>query len=75
MEKRLFYTPLLGLALLCISGFFAFSILLTGWLNDYSSKALASDLSRIIKTMQQQAPENTPQYLTDYLSQLRVSNP
>jgi len=75
MEKRLFYTPLLGLALLCISGFFAFSILLTGWLNDYSSKALASDLSRIIKTMQQQAPENTPQYLTDYLSQLRVIYP
>ena len=75
MEKRLFYTPLLGLVLLCISGFFAFSILLTGWLNDYSSKALASDLVRIVNTMQQQVPENTPQYLTDYLSQLRIIYP
>lgn len=75
MEKRLFYTPLLGLVLFCISGFIAFSILLTGWLNDYSAKALSSDLSRIVKTMQQQAPENTPQHLTGYLKQLGVIYP
>ncbi|MGH1373424.1 MAG: sensor domain-containing diguanylate cyclase [Cellvibrionaceae bacterium] len=75
MEKRLFYTPLIGLTLLSIGGFLAFSMLLTNWLNDYSSKSLQSDLDRINRGLQQHAPENTPEFLSDYLKQQRLIYP
>lgn len=75
MEKRLFYTPLVGLIILCIGGFLAFSILLSNWLNDYSSKSLRSDLDRVTKGLQQHVPENTPEFLSDYLKQQRVIYP
>lgn len=75
MEKRLFYTPLFGLIILSIGGFLAFSILLSNWLNEYSAKSLQSDLDRVTKGLQMHAPENTPQFLTDYLQQQRAIYP
>ena len=75
MEKRLFYTPLLGLIILSIGGFLAFSVLLSNWLNEYSAKSLQSDLDRVTKGLQVHAPENTPQFLTDYLQQQRAIYP
>ena len=75
MEKRFFYIPLAGLILLCIAGFFAFSLLMSNWLNEYSSKALESDLDRFTKTLQSNAPKDTPHALTEYLRQHSASYP
>ncbi len=75
MEKRLFYIPLVGLIVLCVAGFLTYSVLLTNWLNDYSSKSLRSDIERITRELDQTIPYTTPEALTNHLKQLREIYP